>query len=91
MSGRGFPYVANYQVVGDKLYAVDTSGIIIVFNFNRSVGDFRERGSYVLDRASLIWGFTFSADGAYLYLADGASDEISVLDTSKLILGKGAE
>ena len=90
VGGRGFPYVANYQVVGDQLYAIDSSGIVVVFNFNRSTGDFRERGYYVLDPASVISGFTFSADGAYLYLSNNLSDQISVMDTSKLVTGKGA-
>ena len=88
--GRGFPYVANYQVVGDKLYTMDSSGVIVVFNFNTSTGDFRERGYYVLDPLSVIWGFTFSFDGAYLYLADGVNDQLLVMDTSKLVAGQAA-
>src|SRR5262249_46572912 len=45
--GHGFPYVANYQVVGNKLYAIDLQGIIVVFNYDRMAGDFRERGYYL--------------------------------------------
>ena len=77
-------------MVGDKLYTMDSSGVIVVFNFNTSTGDYRERGYCVLDSLSVIWGFTFSVDGAYLYLADGVNDQLLVMDTSKLVAGKGA-
>ena len=89
VAGRGFPYVANYQVIGDRLYAIDTSGIIVVFNFNRAAGDFRERGYYVLDRP--VTTFAFSADGSNLYLADRVNDQILVYATDKLVTGKDAE
>ncbi len=89
--GRGFPYVANYQVVGNKLYAIDTNGVIVVFNFDRAAGDFRERGYYLLDPSSRVVAFAFSADGSNLYLADNLNDRVLVLATDKLASGKDAE
>ena len=32
----GFPYVVNYQVIGNKLYALDLNGVAVVFNFDRT-------------------------------------------------------
>ena len=87
--GRGFPYVENYQVVGGKLYAIDPSGIVVVFNFDRQKGDFRELGYYVNPDTNSYWyGFAFSTDGAYMYVSDELNDQISILDTSKLPFGK---
>lgn len=89
--GHGFPNVANYQVVGNQLYAIDSSGIIVVFNFNKTTGDFRERGYYVVDTTTPLYAFAFSADGSNLYLADDLTDQIRVLATDKLVTGKDAE
>ncbi len=95
--GHGFPAVTSYQVVGDKLYAFDPTGIIVVFNFNRATGDFRELGWYIYpigdEYNSVIQfapNFAFSADGAWLYVADGVNDLIAVLDPAKLPSGKDA-
>ncbi len=88
ISGHGIPQVFYYQVVGNQLYAFDGGGLVVVFNFNRGTGDFRERGWYY-DPA--IGGYpAFSADGAYLYATDFFNDQVSVFDTSKLFTGKGA-
>ncbi len=89
--GHGFPYVANYQVVGNKLYAIDLNGIIVVFNFDRTAGDFRERGYYLLDPSSTVTAFAFSADGSNLYLSDYVNDQVLVFATEKLASGKDAE
>jgi len=88
---RGFPNVANYQVVGNQLYGIDTNGIIVVFNFNRATGDFRERGYYVVDTATPLFAYAFSADGSNLYLGDDYNDRVLVLTTDKLASGKDAE
>lgn len=95
--GHGLPAVTGYQVVGDKLYAFDPTGVIVVFNFNRSTGDFRQRGWYFYpigdEYNSVIQfapNFAFSADGAWLYVADGLNDLIAVLDPAKLVSGGDA-
>ncbi len=88
--GRGFPYVFNYQVVGNKLYAIDTSGIVVVFNFDKQKGDFRERGYSVSGSSSSYYGgFSFSPDGLYMYVSDTENDQVLVLDVSRLSIGKG--
>ncbi len=96
--GHGFPVVTNYQVVGAQLYAFDPSGIIVVFNFNRNTGDFRERGWYVYPAINTYLNsatqfapnFAFSPDGQWLYVADPINDLIAVLDPAKLIGGTDA-
>jgi hypothetical protein len=88
---HGFPYVANYQVVGNRLYAFDSNGIVVVFNFNRTTGDFRQRSYYVVNTATPLFGFAFSADGSNLYLADDYNDQILVFATDKLVPGQDAE
>ncbi len=84
---RGFPNVANYQVIGSKLYGIDLTGAAVVFNFDRTHGDFRELGYVASDSPAQFSSFAFSADGAYLYLSAGFSDYIFVADTQKLALG----
>ena len=81
---RGFPYVVNYQVIGNKLYAIDLNGAAVVFNFDRTKGDFRERGYVASNSTQGYSAFAFSADGSYLYLADFYNDLVLVGDTSKL-------
>ena len=83
--GHGFPNISNYQVVGDQLYAFDSSGIVVVFNFRRETGDFRERGWSILPIRS---SFAFSADGAWLFVTDPNNDLVAVLDAGKLTTGK---
>ena len=85
---RGFPYVSNYQVVGDHLYALDSSGVVVVFNFRRDIGDFRERGWSIIPNVNFANNFAFSPDGAWLYVTDSVNDLVAVLDTSKLTTGK---
>ncbi len=84
ISRWGFPEVYNYQVVNDKLYGVDSRGAVVVFNFDRTHGNFRERGYVAADSPGDYSGFAFSSDGAYLYLAGYNSDLVLVADTSKL-------
>ncbi len=95
--GHGFPAVTNYQVVGDRLYAFDPTGIIVVFNFDRSTGDLRQRGWYLYPIASeynsvtqSAPNFAFSSDGAWLYAADSVNDQVTVLDPAKVSSGKDA-
>ncbi len=89
--GRGFPVVTNYQVVGNTLYAFDPTGIIVVFNYRRDIGDFRQRGwsiypitSSINSETSFAGNFGVSVDGAWLYVADPSNDMIAVLDASKV-------
>lgn len=84
---RGAPYVNNYQVLGNKLYAIDLTGAVVVFNFDRTKGDFRERGWVASESTENFSAFGFSADGVYLYLSDYFSDLVFVADTNKLALG----
>ena len=85
---RGFPQVDNYQVIGDRLYAIDLYGAIVEFNFDRAKGDFRELGYLSSDQQQNYTSYGFSADGSYMYVVDYFGDLVSVLDTSKLISGK---
>lgn len=86
--GHGLPRVFNYQVIGTTLYGIDGSGIVVVFNFDRQKGDFRERGYSVLQNPKTEYGaFAFSTDGAYMYVSEPLNSQIAVLDTSKLAVG----
>jgi IPT/TIG domain len=87
----GFPQVVNYQVIGNKLYAIDLNGAVVVFNFDRTKGDFRERGYVASDSKQGYSSYVFSPDGSYMYVADYFGDLVLVLDTSKLIGGKDPE
>jgi hypothetical protein len=89
--GHGSPVVTNYQVVGTTLYAFDPTGVIVVFNFRRDTGDFRQRGwsvypinSSINSETKFAANFGVSADGAFLYVADPNNDMIAVLDASKV-------
>ena len=89
--GRGFPYVFNYQVVEGQLYAIDSSGIAVVFNFDSQKGDFRERGYSIFQGSNAYYGgLAFSPDGLYMYGTDYLHDQVSVFDTSKLAVGKSS-
>lgn len=87
ISRRGFPLVYNYQVIGTKLYAIDLSGIVVVFNFDRSKGDLRERGYVASSSPENYSAFAFSADGKYFYATDYFSDYVLVADTASLEKG----
>ena len=90
ISGLGFPFMNNYQVIGSKLYAIDLNGAIVVFNFDRSKGDFRERG-YAFggpNKNSGYSNYAFSADGAYIYVVDYFQDLVLVVDVSKVTGGQ---
>lgn len=91
---RGFPVVTNYQVVGNKLYAFDPSGVIVIFNFRPDIGDFRQVGWNIYPISSSIntetkfaGNFGLSVDGAWLYVADPTNDLIAVLAANKLSSG----
>ena len=84
---RGFPYLLNYQVVGNRLYATDLAGTVVVFNFK---DDFRELGYYVSQSNDFWGGFTISPDGAYFYATDPINDQVLVFDASRLPYGKDA-
>ena len=88
ISRWGFPYVVNYQVIGNKLYGIDLNGAIVVFNFDRSKDDFRERGFVNSDRPQNYSSYVFSPDGSYIYVVDYFGDNVFVGDTSKLVTGK---
>ncbi len=92
--GHGFPVVTNYQVAGNTLYAFDPTGIIVVFNFRRDTGDFRQRGwslypiySSINSETSFAGNFGLSPDGAWLYVADPSNDMIAVLNAGKVAAG----
>ncbi len=86
--GRGFPQMTQYQVLNNRLYGIDLSGIVVVFNFYPEKGDLREAGYFVSKLP--FFGATFSSDGAYLYVTDSAHDQVSVLNTALLPSGKDA-
>ena len=92
--GYGVPYLTNYQVAGDRLYATSSfylSPPVVEFNFkgdSRDLGGFRELGYYLNPTNQFLAGFVVSPDGAYLYLTDFVNDQVLVWDTSKLTLGK---
>jgi hypothetical protein len=88
--GHGFPYIANYQMVGTKLYTTDLAGIVVVFNFDRQKGDFRESGYFVSQSNDFWGGFRLSPDGAYFYTTDYINDQILVYDAAKLSYGRDA-
>ena len=90
ISGRGFPYVVNYQIAADKLYATDLAGAVVIFNFNWNKGDFRQRGYYVAPSKNWWGGFRVSPDGAYFYATDYINDQILVFDANKLSYGRDA-
>jgi hypothetical protein len=88
ISGRGFPYITAYRVAGEQLYAFDPTGLVMVYNFRPSAGDFRERGYAIVPNLTFQSNFGFSVDGAYLYVADAENEQVVVLDTAKLKTGK---
>ena len=95
--GHGFPVVTNYQVVGDRLYAFDPNGIIVIFRFQPQTGDFRKLGwyicpinTYLSSATQFAPNFGFSPDGRWLYASDPVNDLIAVLDPAKLAGGKDA-
>ena len=88
--GHGLPYVVNYQIVGEKLYATDLAGIVVVFNLNREKGDFRQTG-YFVNQSADFWGaFGLSPDGTYFYATDPINDQVLVFDASRLMYGRDA-
>ena len=93
--GGGYAYFdANYQVVGDKLYLISVNGlaeggaIVVVFNFRPNEGNFRARGYSSFPTLNFSYGYAFSADGNYFYVADYLYDRVAVLDTSTLNSGR---
>jgi len=88
--GHGFPYVVHYQIVGEKLYATDLAGTVVVFNFNRQKSDFRQAG-YFVSQSKDVWGaFALSPDGSYFYATDTINDQVLVFDASRLSYGRDA-
>ncbi len=88
--GHGLPYIVNYQIVGEKLYATDLAGIVVVFNFNLQKSDFRQAGYFVYQSKDLWGGFRLSPDGAYFYTTDTINDQVLVFDASRLSYGRDA-
>jgi len=88
--GYGPPNIVSSRVAGNRLYAFDSRGIIVIFNFDRNLGDLRERGWYIVPNFTygFKFNFEFSPDGQWLYVADPLNDLIAVLDPAKLISGK---
>lgn len=81
---NNYPAIDNYQVIGNKLYAIDLSGTVVVFNFIPDNRDFRERGFAASDQPQTYDDFAFSADGAYLYLPNFFLDSVLIVDARKL-------
>ncbi len=87
---RGFPYLVYYQVAGGRLYATDTVGTVVVFNFDWQKNDFREAGYYINQSGDFWGGFKVSPDGAYFYATDYINDQVLVFDAAKLSYGRDA-
>jgi len=91
ISRWGFPQVNNYQVIGNKLYALDFNGAVVVFNFDRAKGDFRERGYLSSPARQNFSSFVFSPDGSILYLTDYYGNSVLAAATNLLTSGKDPE
>lgn len=87
---HGLLYVVGYQIAAEKLYVTDLGGTVVVFNFNRQKGDFREIGYYVHPSSDFWGGFRLSPDGAYFYATDYINDQVLVFDAAKLSYGRDA-
>jgi len=83
-------YFTGWQVVGNKLFALDGNfGAVVVFNFDRRRLDFKQLGQYsVGDAQNLGTYLGVSPDGALIYVPNMGYDMIAVLDTNNLISGR---
>ena len=80
------PYLYYFQVVGNRLFALDTnSNSVLAFNFVPP-SNFSQLAAYQLPSA--YGGLTVSPDGALIYLPISNPDMITVLDANQLINGQ---
>ena len=84
-------YFTGWQVVGNKLFALDEGnfGAVVVFNFDRRHLDFRQLAQYSVGEAQNLGQYLgVSPDGALIYVPNTGYDMIAVLDTNRLISGR---
>ena len=87
VGGTGPFYFVSYQVVGKRLFALDsTQNTIVAFNFDRSAFNFSQLAAYSM--GTYPGTLAVSPDGALIYVTYPYSDMISVLDANKLASGQ---
>jgi DNA-binding beta-propeller fold protein YncE len=80
------PYLNSFQVVGNRLFALDTnSQDILAFNFDDVHMNFDQLAVYKLPISLTDDLFTVSSDGALLYLPVINPDMVIVLDANLLV------
>ena len=83
-SGFGFPF--SYQVVGNRLFALDIENqFLLAFNFDRQHGNFTQLGG--APAQGFFFGNPYIAvtpDGNLIYVPFGESDTVSVFDANKV-------
>ena len=87
VGGAGPFYFGSWQVVGNRLFALDfTQNAIVVFNFDRNTYNFDQLRAHPLPYAAGTLAVT--PDGGMIYVAYPYRDMIGVLDAGKLVNGQ---
>ena len=82
------PYFYSFQVVGNRLFALDTnSQSILAFNFDDVHLNFSQLAVYQLPSNAITYLFAVSPDGALIYFPINNPDMIMVLDANLLAGG----
>ena len=85
--GSGPPYLYAFQVVGNRLFALDTaSESVLAFNFDVAHSDFSQLAVY--RPPNFTYNLAVSPDGALIYLPINNPDMITVLDANLLAGGQ---
>jgi IPT/TIG domain len=83
------PYLNSFQVVGNRLFALDTnSQSILAFNFDDVHLNFNQLAVYQLPSNATTYLFTVSPDGALIYLPIYNPDMVMVFDANLLAGGQ---
>jgi hypothetical protein len=87
--GYGPPYLRAFQVVGNRLFALDWNSIsVLAFNFDVAHSNFSQLATYQLPTGSYTYSLAVSPDGALVYLPIENPDMITVLDANLLAGGQ---
>ena len=90
VGGPGPMFLYSYQVVGNRLFAMDfNNNLLVAFNFDRQHSNFSQLGAYQWNGDFAFNPYiAVSPDGALLYMPFGGDDLISVFDANLLASGQ---
>ncbi len=87
--GAGVFYFGSWQVVGNRIFALDyNQGAIVVFKYDRQNSDFSQLSTYVSPALRFSGYLAVPPYGNLLYVPLIGSDMIAVFDTNKLAGGQ---